>query len=219
MTNRMQEQCVAPSLLRVSVACFRWNGEEIETIVDDESNLPSAVPAMDETLDQAADRIALTHVARPPAYIEQLYTFDSLTDDCRETNITYLALFPSAADGVSNWMTAKYLTHFPDQTAQMLEYAIIRLQAKLEYTSIVFHLMPRTFTLAALQFAYESILGSKLDKRNFRRRMTTTGMLEATGEKRREGPHRPAALYRYSGQADHSSYLTPESLAPSGWQE
>lgn len=219
MTTRMRTQDSASSHLRVSVACFRWSGESIETIITTDNMLPSAKPTAMETLDSTAQRIVQTHFAMAAAYVEQLYTFDNVEGAERETNVTYIALFPPNANSEYAWMTPASLPELPEPTTKMLDYAFVRLRAKLEYTSIAFHLMPETFTLASLQLAYESILGSPLDKRNFRRRMTTGGMLEATGEKRREGPHRPAALYRFSGQTDRSSYLTPPPSASPGWQE
>lgn len=219
MTIRMREQDSASSHLRVSVACFRWNGESIETITTPELLLPSAVPAVHESLDATAERIVATYFANPAAYTEQLYTFDNVSHDDRETNVTYIALFPPGTKSDHAWTPAGERTPLPQQTAEILDYAFTRLRAKLEYTSIAFHLLPNTFTLAALQLAYESILGASLDKRNFRRRMTTSGMLEPTGDKLREGPHRPAALYRFSGQTDRSSYLTPSTSTSAGWQE
>lgn len=219
MTNRMRTQGSASSHLRVSMACFRWNGETIETITTDDLALPSAIPAPDELLDETAERIVRDFFALPAAYSEQLYTFDNLEHEERETNVTYIALFPPDASSIFEWTSPKTLSGMPTSTMQMLDYAFVRLRSKLEYTSIAFHLMPTEFTLAGLQLAYESIIGLPLDKRNFRRRMTASGMLEATGEKRREGPHRPAALYRFSGQTDRSSYLTPPSSASASWQE
>jgi 8-oxo-dGTP diphosphatase len=91
----------------------------------------------------------------------------------------------------------------------VVDYAVVRLRAKLGYTTIAFHLLPETFTLTELQSAYETILDRPLDKRNFRRRMIASGMLEATDAKRRDGSHRPAALYRFRAEHDHAAYLTP----------
>lgn len=219
MKTRMRTQHSASSHLRVSVACFRWNGEKIQTIVTNDLSLPAAIPAANETLDDTAERIVRDTFTVSAAYMEQLYTFDNMEPEERETNVTYIALFPPGKTSDVQWAAPESLTGLPGSTIQVLDYAFVRLRAKLEYTSIAFHLMPTVFTLAGLQLAYESILGLPLDKRNFRRRMTTSGMLEATGEKRREGPHRPAALYRFSGQTDRSSYLTPPSSASASWQE
>jgi 8-oxo-dGTP diphosphatase len=44
---------------------------------------------------------------------------------------------------------------------------------------------------------YEIIIADKLDKRNFRKRMLATGLLQETGEKDLTGAHRPAMLYQF----------------------
>ncbi|MCA9833441.1 MAG: hypothetical protein KC435_05815 [Thermomicrobiales bacterium] len=205
----MNETHTLPSTLRVSVACFRWNGAALETIVQTDGTLPSTLSERDESLDTTATRILGDIFPEPAAYVEQLYTFSHVHCDIRETLVTYIALFAPDVRGSVEWCKPNGLAL---RDATVLDYAVVRLRAKLEYTSIVFHLMPPVFTIAELQSAYEAILDERLDKRNFRRRMTTSGMLIETGEKRREGPHRPAALYRFSGRADRSSYLTPVSI-------
>jgi len=212
----MQPQGPALLQLRVSVACFRWNGETIETIVLPDGTLPSGTPHPQESLDDTARNILKTIFDTHPAYTEQLYTFSYVANGNRETVVTYIALFRPGVEGTVAWTSLEGLGSLPVRTARMLDYATVRLRAKLEYTSIAFYLMPVTFTLAELQMAYEAILDAQLDKRNFRRRMTTSGMLKETAEMRREGPHRPARLYTYSGRADRSSYLTP---SPSGTRQ
>ena len=49
----------------------------------------------------------------------------------------------------------------------------------------------------ALREIYEAILGRGLDKRNFRKKILSLGLLKSTGKKRAEGAHRPAELYRF----------------------
>jgi 8-oxo-dGTP diphosphatase len=91
----------------------------------------------------------------------------------------------------------------------VVEYALVRLRAKLGYTNIAFHVLPERFTLSELQETYETILARRLDKRNFRRRMIASGILLSTGDQRREGSHRPATLYRFKPGDDRETYLTP----------
>lgn len=208
MTNH---QISTGSTLCVSVVCFRWNETALETIISADRALPGTVPDHDETLDETAARIIAGLFDQPSAYMEQLYTFSHTENEARQTLVTYLALFAPEREGALPWQPLTDLAGMPSRDATVLEYASARLRAKLEYTSIAFHLMPETFTLAELQRAFEAILGEQLDKRNFRRRMTTSSLLAETGKKRREGPHRPAALYRFSGLRDRSSYLTPRS--------
>ena len=80
---------------------------------------------------------------------------------------------------------------------KMLEVALQRVRTKLEYTTIGFQLVGQTFTLRELQSTYEIILDRELDKRNFRRRLKLLELVDAVGEKRTDGPGRPAELYRF----------------------
>lgn len=80
----------------------------------------------------------------------------------------------------------------------ILGTAVKRLRGKLNYTPIGFQLLPPEFTLRRLRQVHESILGKKLNKDAFRRRMLATGHLEATGEREGEVGHRPAELYRFT---------------------
>lgn len=207
MNSVQSDTANAGSELRVSVVCVRLCAAGMQTLLMEDGAIPSAAPRIGESLDATADRIVANILPVPAAYTEQLYTFSTSLGINREISVSYLALFSPECDLDTHWQPVSAAQHSPD--AEVIEYAMMRLRAKLEYTSIAFHLMPSQFSLAELQAAYETILGATLDKRNFRRRMTTGGMLTDTGEKRREGPHRPASLYRFSGQADRSSYLTP----------
>ena len=56
--------------------------------------------------------------------------------------------------------------------------------------------MPKAFTLTELQHLYELATRQVIDKRNFRKRILALDVIEPTGEEKREGPHRPAKLYR-----------------------
>ena len=71
---------------------------------------------------------------------------------------------------------------------------------KLEYTTVGFQLLPGKFTLSQLQRVYEAVLGRQLDKRNFRRKMALLDTLKPLKEWVRDGPSRPAQLYRASAR-------------------
>jgi 8-oxo-dGTP diphosphatase len=84
--------------------------------------------------------------------------------------------------------------------AQMLGLVVQRLRGKLDYAPIGFELLPRQFTLRDLQAIHETILGRRLNKDSFRRRMMATGLIEATGRLEEDVGHRPAELYRFRRQ-------------------
>ncbi len=70
-----------------------------------------------------------------------------------------------------------------------------RLRNKVNYTDIVFNMMPEYFTLGELQQVYEVILGKKLLDPAFRR-IIANKVEKTTKVKTGEG-HRPSALFRY----------------------
>jgi 8-oxo-dGTP diphosphatase len=176
--------------------------------------LPAGSPAREEPLDAGARRIINGHPGHGEEYLEQLYTFSADAGHDRPIVVSYIALFREAACADIaipdlHWSSLDGLRLTHDIDSAVLQYAVVRLRAKLGYTNIAFHLMPITFTLTELQQAYESVLQHPVDKRNFRRRMMVPGTLEDTGEKRREGSHRPAALHRFASRDDQAAYLTP----------
>ncbi|MEX0645630.1 MAG: hypothetical protein WD076_09980 [Parvularculaceae bacterium] len=79
---------------------------------------------------------------------------------------------------------------------RILATAIGRLRGKLKYRTIIFELMPPTFTLLALQRAVEAIVGFRLHKQNFRRSVEQSGLVTRTRETAHETGGRPAALFR-----------------------
>ena len=71
-----------------------------------------------------------------------------------------------------------------------------RLRNKVEYTTLPVHLLPAKFTLPDLQGIYEQILGRRIDKSAFRKRMAEADFLEPVAGERRPASNRPAQLYR-----------------------
>ncbi len=177
-------------------------------------------PGADESLDEAARRIISQWIGCDAQYVEQLYTLSTERTDKREVAVSYVALFRqdgclAASDERMRWSRDRDL-HIHDHIHQMVfDYASLRLKAKFGYTNIAFHLMPEHFTLSELQHTYEHVLGHRVDKRNFRRRMTASRSLVKSADLWRDGSHRPAALYRFVTQDDPAAYLTPSWAAAS----
>ncbi len=70
-----------------------------------------------------------------------------------------------------------------------------RLRNKLNYTDIVFNMMPEYFTLGELQQVYEVILGKKLLDPAFRR--IIADKVEKTEKMKTGGGHRPSYMFKY----------------------
>ena len=82
--------------------------------------------------------------------------------------------------------------------ARVIVAGISRLKNKIEYTDIVFNMMPRYFTLGELQQVYEVILGKKLLAPAFRR--IIAGKVNKTEKLRTGGGHRPSQLFEYKNK-------------------
>lgn len=81
---------------------------------------------------------------------------------------------------------------------EILDEAIETLKHKIFKTSIIKKLFPETFTLPALQTTYESILGIKLDRRNFRKKLITENIIEETNETLKTDKSKPSKLYKFT---------------------
>ncbi len=174
--------------------------------------VPGGFVNMDESLENAAKRELQEETGLQDVYLEQLYTFGDPGRDPRTRVITvvYFALLDSerlqvraASDAADvGWFSVYSLPPLAFDHDQILDYTLNRLRGKLDYTTIAFSLLPEQFTLRELQRVYEIIQHKRLDKRNFRKKILSTGILEDTGEKKMEGTHRPARLYRFDPEAE-----------------
>jgi 8-oxo-dGTP diphosphatase len=168
--------------------------------------LPRGTVGAREPLRRSAERIIAQQVGISVDYLEQLYTFGNTVPDTGERviEICYYGLVPTrlvdlAADGAAQraWFGQAELSVLPLLAEKIVERARQRLRGKLSYTAVGFELLPEQFTLAELQQLYEIILGKRLDKRNFRRRIAELGIVEATGAERTLPRGRPAALFSF----------------------
>jgi 8-oxo-dGTP diphosphatase len=162
-----------------------------------------------ESLDAAARRELDEETGVRDVYLEQLYSFGEPGRDPRGRVITvaYVALIAvdhaalqAGSDAAeARWFSVESLPPLAFDHGRILAYAIERLRNKLEYTTVGFQLLPARFTLGELQAVYEAILGRRIDKRNFRRKIALLGIVTPLKELRGTG-RKPARLYRFSAK-------------------
>ncbi len=191
--------------LLVNVVPFSLSEDRLQVLLAAHAStweLPGGPIRAGESLEQAAARLLALLVDRRETYLDQLYTYGS--PQRQAVSVVYFALVPAEArllpGRAVRWFPVAALPGLAGDHPEILAYALRRLHYKLEYSAVGFLLLPAEFSLPELQHTYEVILDEALDKRNFRRRMLQSGIIEMT-PRYRIGEGRPARLYRYRPDA------------------
>ncbi len=176
------------------------------------------------SLEEAAASTLKRATNLQPGYLEQLYAFGDVlrtpearaarvvgepdpapdTDHERVVSVVYWASIP--ATEVANTRVHENIRWFPvDELPELafdhneiIEYALYRLQNKVEYSRIAHSFLGEEFTLAQLREVYEAILGRTLDPANFRRQIAASKSIIDTYRRVEGTRHRPPRLYRYN---------------------
>lgn len=166
-------------------------------------SLPGGLLLPAESLDQAAVRKLDDETGLADVFLEQLYTFADL-DDRNSLAVAYFALvdigqthLAARREWLPDWFLVDDLPPLAFRNDHVIDYALRRLRAKLDYSNVAYSLLPAEFTLSQLQQTYEAIMARPLDKRNFRKRILSLDIIEPTGRHAGEGRHRPAQLYTF----------------------
>jgi hypothetical protein len=170
-----------------------------------------------ESLEHAAARTLRERTGISDIYLEQLHTF-SAADRHPAGRIITTAFFglirPESYSTIigeseldAKWFDVKRLPELIFDHQEIIEKGLSHLMHKVRHEPIGFNLLPEKFTLLQLQNLYETILGVKLDKPNFRRKMNKMQLLIPCGEKQTGVAHRAANLYRFD-QKVYNKLLT-----------
>ena len=157
-----------------------------------------------EGVEEAALRILDQLTGLNNIYMEQLHCFGDVKRDPggRVISIAYFALINIADYSVetmkehnAQWFELEHIPTLIFDHYQMVMLAKERLQQKVANHPVGFALLPTKFTLLQLQNLYEAIYESTLDKRNFKRKILSLGILNKLEEKEKESSRKGAFFY------------------------
>ena len=161
----------------------------------------------DEGLDEAANRVLYSLTGLKEIYMKQVGAFGAVDRDPGERviSVAYCALInvndyddKLRQQYELEWADLSQLPKLYSDHNQMVSKAISLLRRRIKTEPLSFNLLPDLFTLTQLQHVYEAILGTPIDKRNFRKRIKQIDFIEKTELIDKKTSKRGAALYRFN---------------------
>jgi 8-oxo-dGTP diphosphatase len=157
----------------------------------------------DEDIDTASYRILKERTGMDDVYLEQVQAFGAIDrhPSGRVITIAYYSLIDiknhrlQLDNNELNWYPVNQIRKMAFDHKLIIDSCLKRLQDQILDNPIIFNLLPNKFSLRELQELYEAILGVKLDRRNFRKKIAIKDWLEDVGEMEEDVPHRPGKLY------------------------
>ena len=164
----------------------------------------------DESLEEAVSRELQEETGVKINYLEQLYTFGQPDRDPRKRilSVAYFGLVKSdqfarlkastdAEDAA--WFNYKHLPELAFDHKKILKVAIERLRGKIVYQPIGFELLDKKFPFSDLEHLYATLLDRDIDRRNFKKKVMSLGILDELDEKAKStGAGRPGNLFQFN---------------------
>lgn len=170
--------------------------------------LPGGLVMEEESLEQAVKRELREETGVKIDYLEQLYSFGKPKRDPRNrvVSVSYFGLvrpnhFKIKADTDAQdvqWFSLNELPKLAFDHKEIFEMAKKRLQSKLQYQPIGFDLLSKEFPFSDLEHLYTTILENQIDRRNFRKKILSFGIVEETDKISQQGSGRPAKLFKFN---------------------
>ncbi len=170
--------------------------------------LPGGFANSNETSEQGCLRELKEETGIQNIFLKKLFVYDAINRDPRDRVITvsFLALIDyqrfkveANTDAMeAQWFDVSALPPLAFDHSQIIQDALNELKYEIQVSNIAYQVLPQKFTLTHMQKAYEAILNTILDKRNFRKKIKELGILKSLNESIMEGAHRPAQLFRFS---------------------
>lgn len=200
-------------LVAVDCIIFGFDGTELKLLLIKRGfepekgrwSLMGGLMKRDETIDHAASRVLKELTGLENVYMEQLCTFGEIERDPvdRTLSVLYSSLIDINRytqqinqDYHAEWFPLKKLPSLIFDHRDMVTLAQQKLRYKAAFHPIVFELLPEKFTLPQLQHLYEGIFDTLMDKRNFSRKVLSTGLLIKQKDKEKATSKRGAFYYK-----------------------
>jgi len=199
-------------LVAVDCIIFGFDGEQLKILLikrgfepaKDQWSLMGGFVEANENLYGAAERILYQLTGLKDLYLEQLKAYGSPERDpiARTISVAYFALIDinkyktQISDRYhAEWFLINDAPSLIFDHDIMVEEAKKRIRYKAALHPILFELLPKKFTIPQLQNLYEQVYNTKIDNRNFIRKVNSTDLLIKLTEKDKSNSKRGAFYY------------------------
>lgn len=195
--------------------------------VSDKWMLPGGFVAKDEDPDEAMERILRGRTGLKDMYLKQFYFFGKKTrvniDEHKKIlkgfevhpdegswymnrfiSLGYYSLIRFDKANIMSreyeevaWFSLDELPELYGDHKEIIDTAMQTIRKQIGFVPIGYELLPEKFTMPELRCIYETILGRKLDRRNFQRKMLSSGYIVPLNETRKAGAHKSPNLYSF----------------------
>lgn len=197
--------------LSVDCVIFGYENKELKVLLiksdlEEFSGLYSLLGDLvrpDEDLDSAPYRVLRNRTGLDDVYLEQVHTFGSVGrhPSGRVVTTAYYSLIDIRNHKLKldqndlHWHSVNDIRKLAFDHRLILNTCLEQLRSRIMEVPIVFNLLQDKFSLRELQEVYEAILGIKLDRRNFRKKIAVKDWLQDLNEMETNLSHRPGKLY------------------------
>ena len=217
----------------VAVDCivFGFDGERLKLLLvkrglEPEINKWSLIGGFvgsNESPDDAANRVLKKNTGLEGIYLEQLQIYGAPDRDPieRTLSVGYFALIDInkyqaqlSDEYQAEWFLINERPKLIFDHAQMVADARKKLRYKAALHPILFEMLPKKFTLPQLQMLFEEVNDTKIDTRNFSRKISSTGLLIKLEEKDKSGSKKGAFYFKLDKKKYKANFQAFLNLIP-----
>ncbi len=223
---KRSEEAYKTYLPHISVDCvvFGFNESSLNVLLlkmigEPKWQLPGGYVLKDETIEEAAIRDLKSRTGATNIFLHQFKVFsdpkrtdniltdypDDLWNKQRFITVGFYALVPYSQiapvpdefSSACEWIDIDKLPEMMMDHRKILDGALSTIRHQLNYQPIGYNLLPKEFTMPELLKLYEILLGKKLERSNFQRRIKSFDILVKLNKSRPGGAHRAPHLYSF----------------------
>lgn len=211
------------ALVSVDCVIFGFADDELKVLLiksdlavyKDQWSLLGDLVRPSEDLESASYRVLKQRTGLSDVYLEQIQTFSAINrhPGGRVITTAFYSLVNikdhqlKLAHNELHWHPVNEITSLAFDHDQILQTCLVRLRRQILESPIVFNMLPEKFSLRELQSLYEAILNTKMDRRNFRKKLFLMDWLTDLEEFETEVSHRPGKLYKFKVEEKEEIHL------------